>query len=101
MATITAALLLLGASLAGFGILAFLAAAPGMPDVETLRLTYLAALYGRHVSRVGLALWLATWPTTSPGYTLLFAAAFAAFILSYFVTRAAPALMQRAATWSL
>lgn len=101
MATITAALLFLGTCLAGFGLAAFLAATPGTPDAETLRLTYLAALYGRHVSRAGIVLWLVTWPTTSAGYTLLFAAAVATFTSSYLVTRAAPELMRRAAAWSL
>lgn len=101
MTTITGALLLLGACLAGFGILAFLAAVPGTPDPETLRLTYLAALYGRHAGRVGLAAWLITWPTTSASYTLLLMAAAVTVVLSHLVTRAAPELMRRAAAWSL
>lgn len=101
MTTITAALLFLGTCLGGFGFLAFLAAVPGMPDVETLRLTYLAALYGRRVGRVGIALWLATWPTASAGDSLLFAAAAVTVVVSYLVTRAAPKLMWRAAAWSL
>ncbi len=101
MTTITAALLFLGTCLTGFGILAFFAAVPGMPDVETLRLTYLAALFGRHVGRVGLALWLTTWPTASAGYSLLFAATAVTVVVSYLVTRAAPELIRRAAAWSL
>lgn len=101
MTTITAALLLIGASLAGFGILAFLAAAPGTPDIETLRLTYLAALHGRHIGYAGLATWLVTWPTASAGYCLLLMAAVATTAASPLVTLAAPALMRRAATWSL
>lgn len=100
MTTTAAAALFLGAALTGFGILAFLAAAPGTPDVETLRLTYLAALHGRHISYAGLAVWIVSWPTASAGYCLLPMAAVATAAASPLVTLAAPALMQRAATWS-
>lgn len=100
MTTITAALLLLGAALAGFGILAFLAAVPGWPDVETLHLTCLAARHGRNIGIVGLASWLTTWPTTNAGYTLLVAATLTTVALSCIVTVAAPVLMKRAAAWS-
>ena len=101
MTTITVALLLLGACLAGFGFLAFLAAAPGMPDVETLRLTYLAAYHGRNLAGAGIALWLIAHPATAAPYTLLILAAGAAATAAGLVVRAAPVLMKRAAAWTL
>lgn len=111
MTTITCALLLLGACLAGFGTLAFFAAvpsspdpdggSPSAPDVETLRLTWLAALHGRHIAGIGLALWTAAHPATAAPYTALLIAAGAAFFTSFFTTRAAPEMMRRAAAWSL
>ena len=100
MDTITAALLLLGAALAAFGTLAFLAAAPGIPDSETLRLAYLAARAGRRIAAPGLGLWLLAWPTTGAGYALLLAVAATAYTASFLVTRAAPELIRRAAAWS-
>lgn len=100
MTTITVALLLLGASLAGLGTLAFLAAVPGTPDVETLRLTYLAARHGRRLAGAGLALWGFVHPTVPAVYALLILAAGAAFTAACFTTRAAPVLMQRAAQWT-
>jgi len=109
--TITLALLLIGACLAGFGTLAFLAAVPAAPDpdgtnpsapdVETLRLTWLAARHGRHVAGLGLAMWLAAHPATAAPYTALLIAAGVAFATSYLTTRAAPELMKRAAAWTL
>lgn len=101
MNTITAALLLLGFALTGFGTFAFLAAAPAAPDPETLRLAYLAAWAGQRIATPGLLLWFVAWPTTAAGYTLLFGAALAALAVSFLVTRAAPELIQRAATWSI
>lgn len=111
MTTITCALLLLGACLAGFGTLAFLAAVPAAPDpdgtnpsapdTETLRLTWLAALHGRHVAGAGIALWMATHPGAAALYTALLIAAGLAFLASYITTRAAPELIRRAAAWTL
>jgi hypothetical protein len=101
MTTITCALLFLGTCLAGLGTLAFLAAVPAAPDPETLRLAYLAARVGRRIAIPGLALWLISWPTAAAPYTLLLAVALTAATASCFVTRAAPELIRRAATWSL
>lgn len=94
MTTITAALLLLGACLAGFGTAAFLACATTGPDRETLRLTWLAARYGRRTATAGLALWLTAWPTTGAALTLLLLAAACSATASH-ITRGAPELMRR------
>jgi hypothetical protein len=100
MTTITAALLLAGGALAGFGVLAFLAAAPGWPDVETLRLTYLAALHGRRLAAAGIASWAVAHPTVPAPCVLLILAAGIAATAACLPVRAAPALMRRAAAWS-
>ena len=101
MTTVTAALLLAGAALAGFGFLAFLAAAPGWPDVETLRLTYLAARHGQRIAGAGITLrWLAH-PSVPAPLAVLIPAAGIAGIAACLVVRAAPVLMQRAAAWSI
>lgn len=108
MTTLTAALLFLGTCLAAFGTLAFLAAVPAAPDpaggtapdAETLRLTWLAALYGRRFAGPGLLLWAVAHPTTPAPYTLLLLAAVAAVTASFFTTRAAPEMIRRAAAWS-
>lgn len=111
MTTLTAALLFLGTCLAAFGTLAFLAAVPAdpdptgtnrysAPDAETLRLTWLAALYGRRFAAPGLLLWAVAHPTTPAPYTLLLLAAVAAITASFFTTRAAPEMIRRAAAWS-
>lgn len=97
MTTITAALLLVGACLAGFGTTTFLACATTNPDRETLRLTWLAARYGRRTATAGLGLWLAAWPTTSAALTLLLLAAASAATASH-ITRGAPELMRRTPT---
>lgn len=97
MTTITAALLALGACLAGFGTLTFLACATTGPDRETLRLTWLAARYGRRTATAGLALWLAAWPTTGAALTLLLLVAACAATASH-ITRGAPELMRRIPT---
>lgn len=94
MTTITAALLLLGALLAGFGTFAFLACATTGPDRETLRLTWIAARYGRRTATAGLALWLLAWPTTGAALTLLLLAAASAATASH-ITRGAPELIRR------
>lgn len=94
MTTITAVLLLLGTFLAGFGTFTFLACATTGPDRETLRLTWLAARYGRRAATAGLALWLAAWPTTGAIFTLLLLAAACTATASH-ITRGAPELMRR------
>lgn len=94
MTTITCALLVLGAALAGFGTFAFLACATTGPDRETLRLTWLAARYGRRTATTGLALWLTAWPTTGAFFTLLLLAAACTATASH-ITRGAPELMRR------
>jgi len=94
MTTITAALLLLGTCLAGFGTTAFLAVATTGPDRETLRLTWLAACYGRRAATAGLGLWLIAWPTTGAALTLLLLAAASSATASH-ITRGAPELMRR------
>lgn len=97
MTTITCALLFLGACLAGLGTFAFLAVATTGPDRETLRLTWLAARYGRRTASAGLALWLAAWPTTGAVFTLLLLAAASSATASH-ITRGAPELMRRIPT---
>lgn len=94
MTTITAVLLLLGTCFAGFGTAAFLAVATTDPDRETLRLTWLAARYGRRAATVGLVLWLLAWPTTGAVFTLLLLAAASSATASH-ITRGAPELMRR------
>lgn len=94
MTTITAALLLLGALLAAFGTFAFLACATTGPDRETLRLTWIAARYGRRTACAGLALWLAAHPATPALYTLLLIAAACSATASH-ITRGAPELIRR------
>lgn len=111
MTTITAALLLVGACLAGFGTFAFFAAVPAAPDPdgtnpsapdpETLRLTWLAALRGRHTAGFGLFLWKIAHPAMPAPCTLLIAAAFIAVAASYITTRTAPEMIRRAAPWAL
>ena len=99
MTAVTVALLVLGACLAGFGTVAFLGAAPGWPDVETLRLTYLAARHGQRIAGAGITLrWLAH-PSVPAPLTALIPAAGIAAIAACLVVRAAPVLMQRAAAW--
>ena len=100
MTTVTVALLLLGACLAGFGTVAFLGVAPGWPDVETLRLAYFAALHGRRLAAAGIGSWLIAHPTVPAPYVLLILAAGVAATAACLPVRAAPALMQRAAAWS-
>lgn len=100
MTTIIAALLLLGVALAAFGSLAFLAAAPGTPDVETLRLTYLAARHGRTLANAGITLWAFAHPSVPAPLAVLIPAAAIAATAACLVVRAAPALMRRAAAWS-
>jgi hypothetical protein len=97
MTTITAALLFLGACLAGAGTFAFLACATTGPDRETLRLTWLAARYGRRTATTGLALWLTAWPTTGAALTLLLLVAACTATASH-ITRGAPELMRRIPT---
>jgi len=109
--TITAALLLIGACLAAFGTLAFLAATPAAadpdgtnpsaPDPETLRLTWVAALRGRHIAGLGLSLWMIAHPAMPAPCTPLIFAAFIAVAASYITTRAAPEMIRRAAPWAL
>lgn len=94
MTTITLALLLIGACVAGFGTLTFLATATTGADRETLRLTYLAARYGRRTATTGLALWATAWPTTGAVVTLLLLAAASTATASH-ITRGAPELMRR------
>lgn len=100
MTTITAALLLLGTCLAGFGTFAFLASATTGADPETLRITLLAALFGRDFAGSGLLLWLFAHPATPAPYTLLLMAASAALLAAQFTIRAAPGIIRRAASWS-
>lgn len=94
MTTLTCALLFLGTCFAGLGTFAFLACATTGPDRETLRLTYLAARYGRRAATAGLVLWLAAWPTTGAALTLLLLAAACSATASH-ITRGAPELMRR------
>jgi hypothetical protein len=94
MTIFTVALLLIGACFAAAGTLAFLACATTGPDRETLRLTWLAARYGRRAATAGLLLWLLAWPTTSAALTLLLLAAASAATASH-ITRGAPELMRR------
>lgn len=93
MPTIAAALLLLGALLATAGTFAFCACAKTHPDRETLRLTWLAARYGRRAALVGLALWVLAWPATGAPYALLLIFA-AASVTASIITNGAPELMK-------
>ncbi|NUQ98348.1 MAG: hypothetical protein HOY79_17950 [Streptomyces sp.] len=95
--TITAALLLIGALVAGFATFVFLASATTGADRETLRLTWLAARYGRRSACAGLVLWAVAHPATPALYTLLLLAAGCAATASH-ITRGAPELMRRIPT---